>query len=676
MKTRNFFAALMLLCFAAPSISMGQSMGINNSNFNTEVKVGDDFYEYANGGWIKSHPVRPEYGTNSPGIDLYETNQKQLLDIIIGYAKTPQQKGTLAYKIGTLYNMLMDSVKLNREKSAPLKKMQAKINGIKTYKDFQRTMAGMERMGTGGIPIGIGVGVNQKNVDNYIVNLSQGGIHMGSRDYYLNEDSTSKAFRAAYKEHVVNLLMLAGNSKAAAEKKMQASFAIEKAIAQVMYDKVKLRDVDANCHVMSFQAMKKMYPEVDWDMYFATLGYPKFNSIDVNQPEPIKAVCKLITTKPLNDLKAYTEVGVIINAAEVLGDGFHQENFRYISKLAGISQDNPRWKRGVELVSGILSEAIGKLYVEKYFPESYKQKVENLVRDLQTAMKQRIQEAQWMGDATKAKAIEKLEKMTLKIGYPDKWRDYDKMIIDDNLSLYENTLNIAKFMNEDMIERKVNKPVDRTEWVMSPQTINAYYQPENNSINFPAGILQPPFFDINADDAYNYGAIGAIIGHEMSHGFDDQGCQFDGYGNQKNWWTAEDKKHFDESAKVLVDFYSSFEPVPGQHIVGAQTLGENIGDNGGVNVAYRAFQNHMKTNSLDVKDGLTPNQRFFLAYAYLWTENTLPALVAMQMKSDVHSPAKARVNGVVPMIDAWYDAFDIKSGDKMYIPADKRVHIW
>jgi putative endopeptidase len=266
--------------------------------------------------------------------------------------------------------------------------------------------------------------------------------------------------------------------------------------------------------------------------------------------------------------------------------------------------------------------------------------------------------------------------MTLKIGYPNKWRDYDKMIIDENLSLYENTLNIAKFMNEDAIQRRVNKPVDRTEWAMSPQTINAYYQPDNNSINFPAGILQPPFFDINADDAYNFGAIGAIIGHEMSHGFDDQGCQFDGYGNQKNWWTTEDKKHFDESAKILVDFYNSFEPVQGQHIVGAQTLGENIGDNGGVNIAYRAFLNRMKTNSLDVKDGLTPNQRFFLAYAYLWTENTLPALVAMQMKSDVHSPAKARVNGVVPMIDAWYDAFNIKAGDKMFIPADKRVHIW
>ena len=300
----------------------------------------------------------------------------------------------------------------------------------------------------------------------------------------------------------------------------------------------------------------------------------------------------------------------------------------------------------------------------------------NLVKDLQEAMKQRIQEAQWMSDATKTKAIEKMQKMTLKIGYPDKWRNYDKLVIDENLTLAQNMFNIAQFMRKDNIERKVNKPVDRTEWLMSPQTINAYYQPDNNSINFPAGILQPPFFDANADNAYNYGAIGTIIGHEMSHGFDDQGCQFDDYGNQKNWWTPEDKKRFDESAKSLVSYYDSFEPVPGQHIIGAQTLGENIGDNGGVNIAYRALQNRMETSPLTDQDGLTPNQRFFLSFAYLWTENTLPALIAMQIKTDVHSPAKYRVNGVVPMIDAWYDAFNIQPGDKMYLPAEKRVHIW
>jgi len=669
-------AALVLLGFTAPSVSMGQNTGIDKANFNTGVKPGEDFFEYANGGWIKTHPVRPEYGTNSPWVDLYETNQKQLLDIIIGYAGNPQQKGTLAYKIGTLYNVFMDSVRQNREKAAPLSPILAKINAIKNQKDYQRAMAELERQGTGGIPIGIGVGVNQKNVDRNIVNLSQSGIRMNSRDYYLDGDSTSKAFRAAYQEHVVNLLMLAGNNKATAEKKMQASFAIEKAIAQAMYDKVKLRDVNANCNVMSYQKMKSMYPEIDWDMYFATVGYPKFDSIDVNQIEPIKAICKLIVKTPINDLKAYTEVGVIINAAEMLGDEFHQENFRYVSKLAGVSQDSPRWKRGVDLVSSVLSEAIGKLYVEKYFPESSKQKVIDLVEDLQTAMKQRIRESQWMSETTKAKAMAKMEKMTLKIGYPDKWRDYDKLMVDANLSLYDNILSVSRFMIEDMIARKVNKPVDRTEWAMSPQTINAYYQPDNNSINFPAGILQPPFFDANADDAYNYAAIGTIIGHEMSHGFDDQGCQFDGYGNQSNWWTAEDKARFDESAKALVSYYDSFEPVPGQHIIGAQTLGENIGDNGGVNIAYRALQNRMKTHPLGDKDGLTPDQRFFLAYAGQWAENTLPALIAMQMKSDVHSPGKYRVDGVVPMIDAWYTAFGIKPGDKMYIPAEKRVHIW
>lgn len=676
MKFKNLLTALMLSCLIAPAVTMAQNTGINKTFFDTGVKAGDDFYEYANGGWIKAHPVRPEYGTNSPWIDLYETNQKQLLDIIIGYAKTPQKKGTLAYKIGTLYNLYMDSVRLEKENTTQLKPFLAKITSIKSRKEYMSTMAEIESLGVGGIPIGIAVQTNQKNVDENIVCLNQGGIHLPNRDYYLKDDSTSKAYRAAYKEHAVNLLMLAGNSKAVAEKKMQASFAFEKAIAQVLYDNVKLRDVDANCHVMSYQEMKKILPEIDWDMYFAKIGFPKFKSIDVAQLEPIKAVCKLLGTTPVSDLKAYSELGVIISASGVLNNAFHQENFNYNKKLTGVSQDTPRWKRGVSLVSDVLSEAVGKLFVEKYFPEENKQKVVNLVKDLQEAMKQRIQEAQWMSDATKTKAIEKMQKMTLKIGYPDKWRNYDKLVIDENLTLAQNMFNIAQFMRKDNIERKVNKPVDRTEWLMSPQTINAYYQPDNNSINFPAGILQPPFFDANADNAYNYGAIGTIIGHEMSHGFDDQGCQFDDYGNQKNWWTPEDKKRFDESAKSLVSYYDSFEPVPGQHIIGAQTLGENIGDNGGVNIAYRALQNRMKTSPLTDQDGLTPNQRFFLSFAYLWTENTLPALIAMQIKTDVHSPAKYRVNGVVPMIDAWYDAFNIQPGDKMYLPAEKRVHIW
>jgi putative endopeptidase len=676
MKMKNFLAAVMLSCMIAPGAAIAQNTGIDKANLNTNVKPGDDFYEYADGGWIKNHPVRPEYGTNSPWIDIYETNQKQLLDIIIGYAKTPQKKGTLAYKIGTLYNMYMDSVKLNKEKAAPIKPILAKINAVRNYKEYIRAMADIESMGVGGIPIGIGVGTNQKDVGQNIVSLHQGGIRLPNRDYYLKDDSTSKAFRAAYREHAVNLLMLAGNSKAAALKKMQASFAIEKAIAQVMFDNVKLRDVNLNCNVMSYQAMKKMLPQMDWDMYFTKLGYPKFNSIDVSQVEPIKAICKLLASKPISDLKAYSELGVIRSASEIMGDAFHQENFRYSQKLTGIAQDMPRWKNGVGLVSDVLSEAIGKLYVEKYFPEGNKQKVVSLVKDLQNAMIQRIQEAKWMGDATKAKAIEKMEKMTLKIGYPDKWKNYDKLNIDENQSLCANMFSVHQFMTRDEIERKVNKPVDRTEWAMSPQTINAYYQDENNSINFPAGILQSPFFDINADDAYNYAAIGSVIGHEMSHGFDDQGCQFDDYGNQKNWWTAEDKKHFDERAKALVNYYDAFEPVPGQHIIGAQTLGENIGDNGGVNIAYRALQNRMKTNPLGEKDGMTPSQRFFLAFAYLWTENTLPAITAMQMRTDVHSPSKYRVNGVVPMIDAWYDAFNIQPTDKMYLPAEKRVHIW
>ena len=385
---------------------------------------------------------------------------------------------------------------------------------------------------------------------------------------------------------------------------------------------------------------------------------------------------KILAETSLDDLKAYAEIKVISGAASQLSDAFRAEAFKFSSAMSGAKQDRPRWKRAVSTVSSVFGEAVGKLYVEKYFPESSKQRMIELVKNLQEALAQRIQEATWMSAATKTQAKDKLDNFIVKIGYPDKWRDYSGLQIDEKLSLYENMQNVSEFFLKDELSKKVNKPVDKSEWGMTPQTINAYYNPTTNEICFPAAILQPPFFDANADDAVNYGGIGAVIGHEMSHGFDDQGSQFDKTGNQRDWWTAQDKKNFQMRSKVLVDHFGKFEVVNGKKVNGQLTLGENIGDNGGLNIAFRALQNSMKKHPLKTIDGFTPEQRFFLSWARVWAGNARPEYLDMVITTDPHSPNNARVNAALPHINAWYDAFKIKKSDKLYIPAKKRAQIW
>ena len=409
---------------------------------------------------------------------------------------------------------------------------------------------------------------------------------------------------------------------------------------------------------------------------FLASGFPAFDYVDVGQPEPIHAVERILAETPLDDLKTYAEAKVISGATSKLSDDFRKASFELRKAMVGSKQDQPRWKRAVAVVSDRLGEAIGKMYVERYFPESSKKRMLELVRNLQTALAPRIGEATWMGDATKAQAKDKLSNFIVKIGYPDKWKNYDGLQVNDSLSLYENLCNISRWATDDYIAKRVNKKVDKTLWQMTPQTINAYYDPSTNEICFPAAILQPPFFDPNADDAVNYGAIGGVIGHEMSHGFDDQGSQFDKYGNQRNWWTAQDKKNFDARTKVLADWFSSFDVLPGIKVNGKQTLGENIGDNGGLNISFRALQNSMKEHPLAVKDGFTPEQRFFLAWGRVWASNMTDEVVKYLLTVDVHSPNYARVNAALPMIDAWYKAFNVKKGDKMFVPKNKRAHVW
>ena len=674
MKTKLLLVASLFIAGSATAQTL--STGIDPANLDTSVRPGDDFFQYAAGGWMKSHPLDSEHPENGAFVDLSEQNTLRIQELILQYAGTPQEKGSLGQKIGSLYNLRMDSVRLNREGWAPLKPVLERIAAIKDRKEYQLVTAQIDRRGEETMMYGIGVGADMRNASMNIVSVGQGGLGLGTRDYYLNDDEQTVRVREAYKTFMKNLFQMVGNDSVTAQKKMEAVMAIETRIAKASYSRVELRDISKNYHKMSYNQLVTDFPGIDWGNVFLASGFPTFDWVDVGQPEPIHEVEKILAEASLDDLKTYAEIKVISGATGVLSDDFRAEAFRLSSVLSGVKQDRPRWKRAVGSVSGVLGEAIGKLYVEKYFPESSKKRMLELVHNLQKALAQRIDEATWMSAETKAKAKDKLSNFIVKIGYPDKWKDYSGLQVCDSLSLYENMGNISEFFLLDQLKRKVNKPVDKTEWLMTPQTINAYYMPTTNEICFPAAILQPPFFDPNADDAMNYGAIGGVIGHEMSHGFDDQGSQFDKTGNQNNWWTEADKKNFEQRTKVLEDAFGKFEAVPGKFINGKLTLGENIGDNGGLNIAFRAFQNAMKENPLQKADGFTPEQRFFLSWGRVWACNARPEYTEYIITVDPHSPNKARVNAALPHINAWYDAFGIKKGDKLFIPKKQRAQIW
>lgn len=672
MNLKLLFAAFAL----SSTTAFSQTSGIDKANMDLSVKPGDNFYQYAAGGWLKAHPLDAEHSMNGAFVDLEELNEKRIRELVEEYASKPQAKGSLAQKIGSLYNLFMDSVRLNREGYAPLKPLLKRIADIKTPREYQLVTAQLDLQGLNTTMFGIGADADLRNAEWNLVSINQGGLGLGTRDYYVKDDEQSVKVRKAYKDYLHTLFTLVGNDDATATKKMEAVMAIEMRIAKASYDQVKLRDIDANYHKMSYNALVAEYPGIDWGNLFLAEGFPAFKEVCLSQPEPIKEVEKILNDTPVESLKAYAESKVLSSAAGRLDDKFRAASFKFSSAITGTKQDRPRWKRGVGLVSGVLGEAIGKLYVEKYFPESSKQRMLQLVHNLQTALSQRIDEASWMQAETKAQAKDKLNNFIIKIGYPDKWRNYDGLEVNDSLSLFENMLRVNEYLTHDNIARKVNKKVDKSEWGMTPQTVNAYYNPSTNEICFPAAILQPPFFDPNADDAVNYGAIGGVIGHEMSHGFDDQGCQFDKYGNQHNWWTAADKKNYDARTKVLADYFDKVEVLPGKFVNGKQTLGENIGDNGGLNIAFRALQNEMKQKPLGTINGFTPEQRFFLSWARVWAGNATPEVTDWLLKADVHSPNIARVNAALPQIDAWYKAFNVKKGDKLFIPKNKRAHIW
>lgn len=651
-----------------------QAGGIDLNNLDRSVSPEADFYQFACGGWMKAHPLTDEYGRFGSFDLLAENNRQQMKELIEGLAANPAEQGTIARKIGDLYNIAMDSTKLNADGGAPIKPQLEKIAAVKDRKALNQLIAEMTRQGFGPY-FGVYIGPDDMNSSMNLVQTYQGRLGLGDRDYYIKEDEHNTEIRTKYEAHVAKMFQLAGWTEKEAGKAATEVMAIETQLAKASYEKVKMRDPHANYHKMSVEELKKNIPGIDWDVYFATLGLQGITELNVGQPEPIQEVASILNTVDLEAQKSYLQWKVIDAAASYLSDDFVTENFEFNGKvLSGVKEMKPRWKRAVATVDGAMGEAVGQMYVEKYFPAAAKERMVKLVGNLQQALGERIQGLEWMSDETKAKALEKLAAIYVKVGYPDKWRDYAALEIKDD-SYWFNILRSNEFDFNYMLS-KAGKPVDKTEWLMTPQTVNAYYNPTTNEICFPAGILQYPFFDMNADDAFNYGAIGVVIGHEMTHGFDDQGRQYDKDGNLKDWWTAEDAKNFEARAQVLVNWFDSIEVLPGLHANGQLTLGENIADHGGLQVAFQAFHNATKNAPLGEVDGFTPEQRFYLAYANVWAANIREEQIRFLTQMDVHSLGRWRVNAALPHINGWNEAFNIKEGDLMYLAPDNRASIW
>ena len=645
--------------------------GIKLENLDTTAVRGADFYQYACGGWMAAHPLTDEYSRFGSFDYLAETNREQLNGLIGEIAAGDHAQGTVAQKIADLYNLAMDTVKLNADGMAPIKADFEKLAGIKDAAGVLEAMIDLQ----GSAYFQFYVGADIMDSKNNIFQLYQGGIGLGEKEYYLEDDEATKNIREEYKKHIVKMFQLAGMDEAQATKNMEAVMEIETRLAKVSFNAVEQRNPAANYHMMTLDELKKEIPAFDWDAYLAKLGLQGVTSLNVSQVEPVKEAVAIINTVPMDKQVAYLQWKLIDSAASYLSADFDEQNFAFYGKvMSGKKEQQPRWKRAVGTVNGVLGEAVGQMYVEKYFPAAAKERMTQLVKNLQVALGERIQNLEWMGDSTKAKAMEKLNSFYVKVGYPDKWKDYTNLNIEKD-SYWANIKRASDFTMKEMLD-KAGKPVDIDEWHMTPQTVNAYYNPTTNEICFPAGILQYPFFDMNADDAFNYGAIGVVIGHEMTHGFDDQGRQFDKDGNLADWWAPGDGDKFKEKAQVLVDHFNKIEVLPGLFANGEFTLGENIADHGGLMVSYQAFKNATAKDPLPVIDGFTPEQRFFLAYSTVWAGNIRDEQIRVYTKSDPHSLGRWRVNGTLPHIDAWYEAFGITPDHKLYIPAEERAQVW
>ena len=674
------FMALSLLT-ACGERQAALTTGIDLANLDTTVAPGTDFYRFATGGWTDSHPLTAEYARFSSFDQLAENNKVQLRELIENTAAQQNEPGSIADKIAQMYNSAMDSVSLNAQHTEPIREDLQRIQECFDKEELFRLYAGLQAEGIDGL-FGFYIDADIKNSAMNLVQIWQSGLVMGQKDYYLDTDSATTSIREAYKQYMAGLFKYCEleNDDAAVASRVDAVLAFETELAKASRSRTELRDDEKNYHKMSYDSLKVAFPGVNWGFYFSVHGAKGVKEVSVGQPEFIQAVEKLWAETDLAVLKDYIRWQLINAASSFLDDEMRAQNFAFFGTvMSGKQEDRPRWKRAVSSTEGALGEAVGQLYVEKYFPAAAKERMTQLVRNLQVALGQRIDAQEWMSDSTKAVAHEKLDAFIVKVGYPDKWRDYSDLQIGHNY--WENIKAAAIWSVHDMIDKKLNKPVDNTVWYMTPQTVNAYYNPTTNEICFPAGILQPPFFDMQADDAFNYGAIGVVIGHEMTHGFDDQGAKFDKDGNLRQWWTADDTKNFEERTHVMRDFFNKIEVLPGLFANGQLTLGENMADHGGLQVAFQAFQN-AKAAAPEASaeetsaSRFTPEQRFFLAYAGVWAGNIRDEEIRNRTKSDPHALGRWRVNGALPHIDAWYEAFGITESDPMFVPKAERVTIW
>ena len=652
--------------------------GLDVTDFDASVKPGNDFYEYACGGWMKKHPLPAAYSRYGSFDKLQEDNDKRINAILSELQQNTYEQGTTEQKLSDLYKLAMDIDRRNQEGVNPVMPLIKRLEAAKSNKQLQDILLELTPYGTQEF-FYAGFGADDKNATENILNIYQSGLSLGQKEYYLDTDKATVTIREAFKAHIVKMFQLFGFSKGAATKKMQNVMKVETALAKVSKSSTELRDPEANYNKMTLKEFQSRYPNLPLEQLMKAQGIDSkyLQDMVVGQPDFLDGANKLVGSIKPAEFRDVIEWGIISYAANYLSDATAAESFDFHGRvLSGRQEDHPLWKRSTAQVEGVMGEALGKIYAEKFFPESSKQRMLTLVKNLQIALGERIAAQDWMDDSTKVNALLKLNTFYVKVGYPDKWTDISALQIDPKKSYYENVRECRRFWKKWNNDHRVGKPVDRDDWHMTPQTVNAYYNPTTNEICFPAGILQRPFFDPKADDAFNYGAIGVVIGHEMTHGFDDQGRRFDKDGNMKDWWTEEDGKNFTKRTDKYADFFSAIDVLPDLKANGRLTLGENLADHGGLQVAFAAYQNATKRQKLDVIDGLTADQRFFLAYAGVWANNITEAEIRKRTKSDPHALGRWRVNGALAHINAWYEAFGVKEGDKMFIPESERLQLW
>lgn len=679
MKKITMVAALAVAALAAdaqaPAAAQGAVHGVNKADMDMSVRPGDDFYQYAGGGWLKANPMKPEYSSYGVFNDLAETNRKQIRELFENLSKEKHAFGSVGQKVADLYNMAMDSVRLNKEGAAPLQKDLDKVKAFSKKADFTAFIAD-QHLYKGNPFFGIGVDTDLKNSDLNVMWLSAGTSGLPDRDYYLNTDADSKKKQEAYRAYLSKIFQLSGYKKKEAEKAAKVIYNIEYQFAEAKMSRAEARDYNKLYNIYTIDMLQKDYPAIQWAKYFELMGVKDVKQVILTEHKVMAVAQKLMSTLSEQDIKYYVAGLIIKSSTSVLSDDFVNANFDFYGRLLnGQKEQKARWKRALGFPNSLLGEAVGELYVSKYFAGESKAKMLKLIDNLRKALATRIANLTWMNDTTKINALVKLNSFTVKVGYPDKWRDYSKLTIDPAKSLYDNVA-AATYVETLRNLEKFGKPVDKSEWGMTPQTVNAYYNPTTNEICFPAAILQAPFFDVNADDATNYGAIGVVIGHEMTHGFDDQGRNFNADGNMVDWWTAGDSKRFTAAAEKLAAQFDQITVVGDLKANGHLTLGENIADQGGLRISYDAFKTTQQFQEGKEIDGFTPAQRFYLSYGRIWAEHMTEEAIYQQTKSDPHSIGRNRVNATLRNIDTWYDAFGVKEGDKMWLAPAERAIVW